>query len=160
MPSDEAAQDAALKGLTVLVGEWTMKAAFPSDEPGSTAAKTLVGRAVFEWALGGRFLAEHTEIPDPDVPDSWAIIDADHGTRAYTQHYFDSRGITRLYAMTLSDGVWTLLREAPDFTPLDFSQRFTGTFSGDGATIAGRWESRSDAASWEHDFELTYTRLR
>ena len=60
--------------------------------------------------------------------------------------------------MTLSEGVWTLLRETPDFTPLDFSQRFTGTFSDDDKTIAGHWESGSDASSWKHDFDLTYTK--
>ena len=77
---------------------------------------------------------------------------------AYTQHYFDSRGVARVYAMTFSDGVWTLLREAPDFTPLDFSQRFSGRFSADRTTIAGTWEVRTDGSSWEHDFDLTYTR--
>jgi hypothetical protein len=30
--------------------------------------------------------------------------------------------------------------ESPDFTPLDFQQRFTGTFSDDGNTISGAWE--------------------
>jgi len=79
--------------------------------------------------------------------------------QAYTQHYFDSRGVGRVYAMSFSEGVWTLLQEAPDFTALDFSQRFTGTFSDDGKTIAGRWESRTDSSSWGHDFDLTYTKV-
>lgn len=51
-------------------------------------------------------------------------------------------------------------RETPDFTPFDSWQRFTGTFSDDGSTIAGRWETRTDASSWEHDFELTHTKVR
>ena len=51
-------------------------------------------------------------------------------------------GVARLYAMTLDAGTWTLLRESPDFSPLDFAQRFTGTFSDDGDTIRGTWESR------------------
>jgi hypothetical protein len=55
--------------------------------------------------------------------------------------------------MPFSEGVWTLLRETPDFTPLDFSQRLTGTFSDDGKTIAGRWESPTDASVWGHDFD-------
>ena len=42
--------------------------------------------------------------------------------------------MVRLYAMSFADGVWTLTRESPDFTPLDFRQRFTGTFSTDGNT--------------------------
>ena len=49
------------------------------------------GRAALEW-----------------VPDSIAIIGSD-GEGAFTQHYFDPRGIVRVYAMTFSDGVWNLL---------------------------------------------------
>ena len=56
-------------------------------------------------------------------------MSADPGTGAYTQHYYDSRGVVRLYAMTFSDGLWALTRESPDFSPLDFQQRFTGTLS-------------------------------
>ena len=62
--------------------------------------------------------------------------------------------------MKFSDGVWTLLRDSPDFSPLDFSQRFEGTFSDDGNTIKGRWESASDGSNWEHDFDLKYTKVR
>jgi hypothetical protein len=136
-----------------------MEASFPLAAPASIAGRAVVGRAVFEWVLGGQFLAQHEEIPDPDVPDSSAIIGFDPDSQAYTQHYFDSRGVARVYAMTFSEGVWTLLRETPDFTPLDFSPRFTGTFRDDAKTIAGRWESRTDASSWEHDFDLTYTKV-
>ena len=42
----------------------------------------------------------------------------------------------------------------------DFSQRFTGTFDDDHNTIVGRWEISSDGSTWNHDFDLTYTRLR
>ena len=70
--------------------------------------------------------------------------------------------MARLYAMTLADGVWTLTREAPDFSPLDFGQRFTGTFSQDGNTIEGAWEKRDRKDSrdegWAHDFTLVYRR--
>lgn len=46
-----------------------------------------------------------------------------------------------------------------DFSPLDFSQRFTGTFSDDGRTIQGRWETCHDGSTWEHDFDLVYRRV-
>jgi hypothetical protein len=69
-----------------------------------------------------------------------------------------SLGVIRLYEMTLEDQVWTLLRTTPDFSPLDFGQRFTGQFSEDGKTITGAWE-RATEESWDHDFALTYTRL-
>jgi hypothetical protein len=85
-------------------------------------------------------------------------VSADPGTGEYTQRYYDSRGVVRLYAMTFSDGVWTLTRESPDFSPLDFQQRFTGTFSQDGNIISGAWEKRLNGAGWEHDFDLSYRR--
>jgi hypothetical protein len=115
---------------------------------------------VFEWLPGGRFLVQRWEVPIPDVPDGIAVIGFDSSRGAYRQHYFDSRGVARLYEMTFAEGVWTLRREAADFSPLDFAQRFTGTFSDDGTTIAGRWESSADGSTWEHDFDLAYTKAR
>ena len=55
--------------------------------------------------------------------------------------------------MTFTDGVWRLVRLAPGF-----SQRFTGTLSEDDSTITGSWEFSPDGSTWEHDFDLTYTR--
>jgi hypothetical protein len=62
--------------------------------------------------------------------------------------------------MSLDDAVWKLWREEPDFSPLDFAQRFTGTFSADRSKISGRWEIARDGVTWEHDFDLTYLRVR
>jgi hypothetical protein len=149
MDNDEGARRAALERLEAFIGEWTMEASF---------AGSVTGRAFFEWTLNRQFLMERTEVPG--APDSIAIVGFDPGSGAYTQHYFDSRGIARVYAMDVRDGVWTLLRDSPDFTPLEFSQRFTGTFTEGGARIAGRWESSPDGSAWEHDFDLTYTKVR
>jgi hypothetical protein len=143
--ADQTARSAALRRLDVFVGEWRMEA--------SGSART-----VFEWALDDQFLLQRSQTPNPSAPDSIAIVGLDPGAETYSQHYFDSRGVARMYAMSFSDGVWKLLREKPDFSPLDFSQRFTGTFSDDGNTIAGLWEIRR-GASWEPDFDLTYTRV-
>ena len=60
---------------------------------------------------------------NPDAPDGLCIVGFDLETRRYVQHYFDSRGVARTYSMTLDEGRWELLRDAPDFTPLDFWQR-------------------------------------
>jgi hypothetical protein len=40
-----------------------------------------------------------------------------------------------------------------------FVQRFSGTFSADGNTITFRLEKSSDGVHWEHDFDLTYTKV-
>ncbi len=61
--------------------------------------------------------------------------------------------------MSFADGVWKLWRTAADFSPLAFSQRYTGTFSDDGSEIRGSWELTTDGSEWEHDFELIYTRI-
>jgi hypothetical protein len=52
-----------------------------------------------------------------------------------------------------------LSRTKADFSPLDFSQRFTGTFDDDGRRIRGRWEICRDGSTWEHDFDLVYRRV-
>ncbi|HEY8046201.1 MAG TPA: hypothetical protein VIF35_18185 [Streptosporangiaceae bacterium] len=151
---------AALARLDVFVGGWSMEAQFPGDQPSPSGAagRGPMARSRFEWALGGQFLLQHTEIPIPEAPDSLAIVGANLRTGGYTQHYYDSRGVVRLYVMGFTDGVWTLTRESPDFSPLDFRQRFTGTFSQDENTITGAWEKCPDGAGWEHDFALTYRR--
>jgi hypothetical protein len=144
----------SLEALEPLVGKWTMKPEFegiPPEAPGAPVS--------FEWLSGGRFLIQRWEVPVPEAPDGIAIIGADPEREGnYLQHYFDSRGVARVYKMSFEDGVWKLRRDEPDFSPLDFSQRFTGTLGEDGNTISGRWEIRHDGTTWEHDFDLTYTR--
>jgi len=153
---------AALARLDVLAGEWTMEVQFPGPPPAEVPAGASggppVAHAWFEWTLDRQYLLQRTEVPVPAAPDSLAIISADPETGAYTQHYFDARGVVRLYSMTMAAEVWTLTRTSPDFSPLDFEQRFTGTFSADRATITGAWEKRLPGRDWEHDFGLTYRR--
>jgi len=149
----------ALARLDVFVGEWVVQARFPGQPaPPGAAGDGPVARSWFEWALDGQFLVQRTEVPVPEAPDALMIVSAGPETGAYTQHYYDSRGVVRLYAMSFADGVWTLTRESPDLTPLEFRQRFTGTFSADGNTISGAWETGRENGGWEHDFALTYRR--
>jgi hypothetical protein len=151
----------AFAHLDVFVGEWIMEARFPGDQPlpSSAAGDGPQVRSRFEWTLDRQFLLQRTEIPIPEAPDSLTIVSVDLETGAYTQHYYDSRGVVRLYAMSLADGMWTLTRESPDFTPLDFRQRFTGTFSDDGNVISGAWEKGVHGSGWEQDFALIYRRV-
>jgi hypothetical protein len=140
--------------LEPLLGDWSMSAEIPGAPAAETGARTT-----FEWAPGNRFLIQRWEVPNPEVPDGVAVIGFNEERGCYLQHYFDSRGLARVYEMTLHDDVWTLRRETADFSPLDFAQRFEGRFSEDGRRISGRWESSADGASWNHDFDLTYTKL-
>jgi hypothetical protein len=139
----------ALEQLEPFVGEWQVEVGVP---------KAPVGRTVFRWGLDKQFLIQESEVPDPSAPNSLAIVAVGlDGT--YTQHYFDARGVVRLYAMTVSNGSWTLVCDQPDFTPLDFSQRFVGAFAGGTDRIEGAWEMSAQGDAWRHDFDMSYTRV-
>ncbi len=140
--------------LEPFVGRWTMEAQFPGAEPSGPA-----GTSTFDWMLGGQFLVQKTEFSVAGPPEGVSIVGPDGRYAQFTQHYFDSRGVTRLYSMTLEEGIWTLQRDTPDITPLEFRQRFVGAFRDEGASIEGRWERSDDGSTWEHDFELRYTRI-
>jgi hypothetical protein len=141
----------SLEGLDVFVGEWNVEISnisFLSDP----SARGL-GQYRFEWLEGGAFLMMHSEVEDPHVPDAVAVIGRDNSVETYSMLYYDTRGVSRIYEMSLEEGVWKLWRNSPDF-----SQRFTGRFSEDGDTITASWEKSSDRSNWEHDFDMTYKR--
>ena len=149
-----AARDPVLAALDVLVGAWRLDAGFV-DTPAPEGA----ARVVFEWMEGQQFIVERWTVPDPG-PDGIAIIGLDASNEGhYLQHYFDARGVARVYRMSLTDRVWRLWRDEPDFSPLDFRQRYTGTLSDDGRTIAGAWEICHDGTTWEKDFDLSYEKV-
>jgi hypothetical protein len=150
-------RDPRLDRLEPFVGDWRIEApAFAAEvDPGLADA----ARVSFAWTLGGAFLLQRSSIPVPGAPDGLTVIAPDRDGEHYTQHYFDSRGVVRIYAMTFDGRDWTLERHSPDFSPLPFHQRWTSALSDDGGTIAGRWEASPDGAAWELDFELTYVRL-
>jgi hypothetical protein len=63
--------------------------------------------------------------------------------------YFDERGVSRKYEVTLRDNVWKWWRNAPGF-----SQRFTGTVVDGGRTIIGKDKLSKDVSTLEKDLEL------
>jgi hypothetical protein len=135
--------------VRALAGEWELAV----DLPG---AREVRGHVLFE--VMGEVLVQRTTVPVPEAPDSCCLVVAgDDG--GYVQHYFDSRGTARLYEMTFDGRTWTLERAKPDFSPLDFHQRFAGSISDDGATIDGEWQSSGDGRQWTRDFRLTYSRI-
>jgi hypothetical protein len=142
----------ALKSLDVFAGAWDMEVSRASFLPDPSA--TVDGYAIVEWFEEGAFLVIHQgEKPMP--PFSTWIIGRDESTELYKVLYFDTRGVSRIYDMSFHDGVWKMWRDDPGF-----SQRFTGTFSKDGKRISAQWEKSSDGTTWEHDFDLTYTKLK
>lgn len=145
----------AIEQLQPLVGTWAIEARFPAewDAPAPGGEVTMT----FEWVLGGAFLLQRSVAPDP-IPDGHSIIGANEATGAFTQHYFDSRGVARVYEMQFDGRTWTLERSTADFTPLDFLQRYVGTVDEDGEAIRGAWEICHDGETWRTDFEIDYLR--
>ena len=116
-------------------------------------------RVTFEWVGHQAFVLERWTVPIPEAPDGLAVIRWDEGSGTFLQHFFDERGVARVYEMTLGDGVWTLERTKPDFSDFTFSQRFSGMFTHDGKRIDGTFEIAHDHVTWEKDFDVVYTRV-
>jgi len=143
--------------LAPLIGTWRMDAVFPDGRQGPP--EDTRARTVFEYGPESQFVIQRWEVPHPAAPDGIAIIIADRERNALLQHYFDSRGVVRLYEMSFAAGIWTLERTKADFSPLDFSQRWEAELTDAGGTIRGRWLDRAADGSWSEDFALTYTRI-
>jgi hypothetical protein len=153
----------ALKALNRLVGMWTTEATHPAL-PGVV----VHGSATTEWLEGEQFLIHRAVTDHPDFPDSISIIGfterdrVDDGkspdpptpaSEPMSMHYYDSRGVSRVYEVSIDDEAWRIWRDAPGF-----SQRFTGRFADAGDTITGRWQLREDDVHWNDDVEISYRR--
>jgi hypothetical protein len=145
---------ASLDRLNVLVGQWQVEATFKAGffGPGSPA-QTSRGRTTFQWLDGRYFLTQRFVNEHPAFPSGIAIIGPGGERDMLAQHYYDSRGVNRVYRMSLDSREWKLWREAPGFW-----QRCTGVISEDGTTITGAWEASADGREWKHDFDLAYIR--
>jgi hypothetical protein len=150
---DGASRSAALGRLDVLVGEWAVEA----DSP--VLRRTMAGFACSSGCSPDSSWSTAPPYRSRMRRTAWRSSASTPETGAYRPHYYDSRGVARLYSMTLDDGVWRLLRDAPDFSELSFCQRFTGVLDEAGSVIRGRCETSNDSQSWVHDLTLTYRRI-
>jgi len=150
-----AERPASLDRLNVLIGEFETEATFEAGFPGpGTPPVSGRGRITFEWLEGRFFLIQRFASEHFAAPSGIAIIGAGADPDTFKQLYYDSRGVARVYRMSLDGGVWKLWREAPGFW-----QRYTGQISGDGSTIKGAWEASADGQEWKHDFALAHFRV-
>ncbi len=162
-PGMKVLLDPSLELLNRLVGTWATEATHPS-----VPDVVVHGSAVIQWLEGERFLMQRSRTDHPDFPDSLSIIGfmerdrADSVTEAdraaaggppLRMHYFDSRGVFRVYEVSIDPASWRLWRDAPGF-----SQRFTGIVADGGDTIVGRWQLCRDELHWADDLEITYRR--
>ena len=136
-----------MEGLEPLVGEWTTEVVMPGSD------EVLPGQMSVERLEGGGYLIQRWAMEDPRFPRGITVIGPDRSGELIVQHYFDSRGVARVYEISLENGVLRLSRDDEDF-----AQRYTGRFSDDGSAIEGAWERTEDDGTWVHDFDLTYRR--
>ncbi len=138
----------ALKELAILVGEWKTKGFHPM------LPSPVQGHASFGWLEEGAFFYWRSSYEKPGPPNGIALIGRDDTTGNYDMLYFDERGVSRIYQMSLEGKIWKYWRNAPGFL-----QRTTCQISADLKTIVAHGEKSSDGVSWEQDLDLTYTRI-
>lgn len=154
--------DPALERLDRLIGTWAIEATHPAM-PGVV----VHGEAELTWLEGKRFLIHRARMDHADFPDSISIIGVMGRDRAedprntgfkddeprLRMHYFDSRGVFRVYDASIDDEAWYLSRLAPSF-----SQKFKGTFANNGNAILGLWTMCEDDVTWKDDLRIDYRR--
>jgi hypothetical protein len=140
-----------------LIGQWHGEGEFP-DPP-----MHLVSDATIERL--GEFVVFRSTGQPAEVPDTLSVIGGAPIGEPQPMHYFDSRGVQRLFLTTVEGSTWRIWR-APgeDWNGPDgpgFNQRFVGEISPDGRTIDGRWERGLGPSGdqWELDFPMAYVRV-
>jgi hypothetical protein len=137
--------------LLFLVGAWDMELSGASFLPDPDAK--VRAPVTFDWIEQGAALV--MRMGDSATPTATWIFGRDESEAGYHVLYTDDRGVSRVYRMNLDGLTWRMSRETPEF-----SQRFEAEISADHTQITGSWLRSSDGgATWEHDFNVSYTRL-
>lgn len=128
--------------LTRLIGSWdiTMRHA-AMDEP-------VRGRQAYERVLDEAFVMLRWTYEHPDFPDAIALLDDN------SCHYFDVRGVTRVFDFGINESGWTMIRRDEDFW-----QRSSATFVSPGEMQAVGENSYDEGRTWQHDFQMSYLRV-
>lgn len=150
MENQASRPNAALEFLGVFLGEWNIEISSFQEDPSAV----FHGHALFQWLEGGAFLLERSQVPGTDFPSVTAVIGPDDAAGSYCMLYSDSRGVSRIYQMSLSESTWKLWRDFPGF-----SQRFIATFNDDRRILTGYWENSTDGSNWERDFNIKYAKV-
>ena len=146
-----------MKDFDPLIGEWRAEGEIPIEPP-----LKVSGEAKFERL--GEFVVFSSSAEPAEVPDSLSIIGGAPDGQPQPMHYFDSRGVMRLYMTAIEGSTWKIWRPpGEDWNGPNgpgFNQRFIGDISADGKTIEARWERGVGETDdeWELDFSLTYFR--
>jgi hypothetical protein len=134
-----------VESLAPLVGEWDV----------TIHGYDARGRTTFEWLEGGGYLIQRSTVDDPRFPNAVMAIGPDAAGERLVQHYFDSRGVARVYDVSLEGDEFRLWRDGPDF-----AQRLTARFNAERTELRGAFERVDESGTWIHDFDITYTKVR
>lgn len=130
-----------MNALDRLVGAWE----FTMQH--SAMSEPVTGRQRYERVLEGAFLLQHWTYDHPDFPNAMALLSDEH------YHYFDVRGIVRVFDLEVAGNGWSMIRLAEDF-----SQRYVAQFSGPDDIQGSGEVSRDAGATWQPDFTITCRR--
>lgn len=116
---------------------------------------TLHGSTKFSWHESGAFILVKSMIEEEvGIPAGVAIISSDDKLGSFGMNYYDERGVSRIYNVSIEGNVLKWWRDAPEF-----SQRNTLTISEDKMTIVGEGEISKTGSNWERDLDLTYSKV-
>jgi len=135
----------ALEPLEFLVGEWRTEGTHPLV-PG----EILHGRTWFDWHEGGAFLVMRSEVDHPQFPDGLAIVGSSDSGRA-VMIYFDERGVSRIYEVSVGDRSVAWRREDPDFSQ-------STTIAAEGGRLVGTGRMTDESGAWVDDLSQVFVR--
>lgn len=139
----------ALNVFDVLVGEWKTIGTHP-EVPG----KTFHGRSSFEWIEGGAYLLMRSEIDEPEIPSGLAIFGSDDAAGTYFMLYFDERGVSRKFDVTMNGRTLEWHRDNPEF-----AQHCTLTVEDEGRKLRSTGRMSRAGGAWTDDLALNYERI-
>src|SRR3954447_12019435 len=99
----------------------------------------------FERVLSDAFVMLRSTCDHPDFPDAIALLDESR------YHYFDVRGVTRIFDFHVDDAGWSMIRRDPDFWQRS-AVRFVGADAMDGTGE----NSHDGGVTWQHDYAISY----
>ena len=139
----------ALKSLEFLIGEWLTAGTHPL-----VPSETLPGRTSFSWHEGGAFLIMRAQVDHPQFPDGIAIIGSDDVSGTFAMTYFDERGTSRLFVVSVGEGTVSWRRDNPKF-----AQSVTVTADGNDRLVSqGRMSE--NGGEWTDDLSQVFARTR
>lgn len=135
----------ALEPLGFLLGEWRTTGTHPLV-PGAP----LCGRTSFARHEGGAFLLMRSQVDHPQFPDGLAIIGSSDSGR-FVMIYFDERGVSRIYEVSIGAGTVTWRRDDPDFSQ-------STTITADGDRLVGTGRMTDESGKWVDDLSQVFVR--